>query len=211
MINPELITPSTLPSLPLSRRKELPKKSGIYFALDSLEVVQYIGQSINIRNRWVNHHRQSELDVVGNVNIAYLEVSEPSLLNEIEWALIEHFNPPLNGLLKRPNSLKSNAKLTEPDRATVKNFSSQKTLIRWNLNEIMARYRIKSSDLAKQLQISNNAISKLKNAKTMPRIDGDKLNALCNALNELAEDTEDPKARTVITPAMLLEYVRDEQ
>jgi putative transcriptional regulator len=75
----------------------------------------------------------------------------------------------------------------------------------------MARHRIKGSDLANRLQISNNAVSKLKNAQTMPRIDGDKLNALCNALNELAEDAEDPKARAVITPAMLLEYVRDEQ
>jgi len=27
----------TLPSLPLSRRKELPRISGIYFAIDSLE------------------------------------------------------------------------------------------------------------------------------------------------------------------------------
>lgn len=84
------------------------------------------------------------------------------------------------------------------------------TLIRWRLNEIMARHRIKGSDLANRLQISNNAVSKLKNAQTMPRIDGDKLNALCNALNELAEDTENLKAQAQITPAMLLEYVRDE-
>ena len=85
------------------------------------------------------------------------------------------------------------------------------TLIKWRLSEVMARHRVKGVDLAERLQMTPTAISKLKNAKTMPRIDGDKLNALCNALNELAEDTEDPKARTVITPAMLLEYVRDEQ
>ena len=80
------------------------------------------------------------------------------------------------------------------------------TLIRWKLNEIMARHRIKGSDLAKRLQISNNAISKLKNAKTMPRIDGDRLNTLCNALNNLAENVD-----TEITPAVLIEYVRDEE
>jgi DNA-binding Xre family transcriptional regulator len=82
------------------------------------------------------------------------------------------------------------------------------TLIRWRLNEVMARYRIKGSDLAERLKISNNAISKLKNAKTMPRIDGDRLNTLCNALNKLAENAEN--LDTEITPAMLLEYVRDE-
>ena len=83
------------------------------------------------------------------------------------------------------------------------------TLIRWRLGEVMARHRIKGTDLAERLKTTPNAISRLKKAKTMPRIDGDKLNALCNALNGLAEDTENPKAR--ITPAMLLEYVRDEE
>ena len=83
------------------------------------------------------------------------------------------------------------------------------TLIKWTLSEVMARHRIKGTDLAERLQTTPNAISRLKNAKTMPRIDGDKLNALCNALNELAEGAENPKTR--ITPAMLLEYVRDEQ
>lgn len=78
------------------------------------------------------------------------------------------------------------------------------TVIRWRLNEIMARHRIKGSDLAEELQISNNAVSKLKNAQTMPRIDGERLNALCNALNNLAGNAE-------ITPAMLIEYVRDEE
>jgi DNA-binding Xre family transcriptional regulator len=80
------------------------------------------------------------------------------------------------------------------------------TLIRWRLNEIMARHRIKGSDLANRLQISNNAVSKLKNAQTMPRIDGDRLNTLCNALNNLAENVD-----VEITPAALIEYVRDEQ
>lgn len=79
------------------------------------------------------------------------------------------------------------------------------TLIRWRLNEIMARHRIKGSDLAEELQISNNAVSKLKNAQTMPRIDGERLNALCNALNNLAAGDAE------ITPAMLIEYVRDEE
>lgn len=82
------------------------------------------------------------------------------------------------------------------------------TLIRWRLNEVMARYRIKGSDLAERLEISTNAISRLKNAKTMPRIDGDRLNTLCNALNKLAEDSDNLNAE--ITPAVLIEYVRDE-
>lgn len=203
VITPESLNLSALPSVPLINRKQLPPILGIYFAIDSLGVVQYIGQSINIRNRWVNHHRQSELKVVGNVSIAYLEVSEPSLLSEIEWALIEYFNPPLNRLKRQPSGVKPKAELAEPSQARVKDFN-QKTSIIWKLNEIMARYRIKGSDLAEELQISNNAVSNLRNAQTMPRIDGERLNALCNALTNLAGGVE-------ITPAMLIEYVRDKE
>ncbi|RUS94000.1 hypothetical protein DSM106972_094710 [Dulcicalothrix desertica PCC 7102] len=68
----------------------------------------------------------------------------------------------------------------------------------------MARYNIKSKDLASELDISANAMSALRKAKTMPRIDGLALNLMCNALNELAEDLEAP-----ITPGDLLDYSID--
>jgi DNA-binding Xre family transcriptional regulator len=78
------------------------------------------------------------------------------------------------------------------------------TLIRWRLRELMARYNIKSKDLAQKLDISANAMSALRKAKTMPRLDGVALNLLCNGLNELAEDLEKP-----ITPGDLLDYSID--
>jgi len=68
----------------------------------------------------------------------------------------------------------------------------------------MARYNIRGVHLAQKLDISANAMSALKNAKTMPRIDGMALNLLCNALNELAEDLD-----KLIAPADLLDYSQD--
>jgi DNA-binding Xre family transcriptional regulator len=68
----------------------------------------------------------------------------------------------------------------------------------------MARHNIKGVSLASRLDVGPNAISALKNAKTMPRLDGVALNSLCNALNELAEDLDQP-----ITPADLLLYSQD--
>jgi|GEM_PF-5010552 len=76
--------------------------------------------------------------------------------------------------------------------------------IKWRLKEIMARYNIKGVHLAHKLDISANAMSTVRNAKTMPRIDGMALTLLCNALNELAEDLEKP-----ITPASLIDYQQD--
>ena len=78
------------------------------------------------------------------------------------------------------------------------------TLIRWRLREVMARYKIKAIDLAKELGMSANSISNLRNSDTMPRIDGYSLNNLCNALNTLA-----PDAQQEISPITLIDYTRD--
>jgi DNA-binding Xre family transcriptional regulator len=78
------------------------------------------------------------------------------------------------------------------------------TLIRWTLKEIMARYDIKAGDLAKLMGISGNSIANLRKAKTMPRLDGNSLNNLCNALNLLAQDLDKR-----ITPADLINYTPD--
>ncbi len=78
------------------------------------------------------------------------------------------------------------------------------TLIRWRLREVMARYHIKAVDLAKEMGISANAISNLRKSDTMPRLDGDSLNKLCNALNKLGLNLDGE-----ITPITLIDYTRD--
>jgi DNA-binding Xre family transcriptional regulator len=78
------------------------------------------------------------------------------------------------------------------------------TLIKWRLREVMARYNIKAIDLAKQMKLSANAVSNLRQSKTMPRMDGGSLNNLCNALNALASELDEE-----ITPMTLIGYIRD--
>lgn len=102
MINPETLDLSSLPSLPLSDRKQLPAISCIYFAMSS-GTVQYIGRSKNLRNRWMFHHRQSQLD--SNSSIVWLEVGNPALLPDIEADLIQWFKPPLNVIKKDPTKV----------------------------------------------------------------------------------------------------------
>ncbi len=77
-------------------------------------------------------------------------------------------------------------------------------LIRWRLREVMARYHIKAVDLAKEMGISANAISNLRKSDTMPRLDGESLNNLCNALNKLGLNLNEE-----ITPITLIDYTRD--
>lgn len=81
------------------------------------------------------------------------------------------------------------------------------TLIHWRLGELMARHRIKGADLAEFLGVSNNAVSNLKQARTMPRITGETLNQLLTGLNQLA----DPLTKeALITLADLMDWVPDE-
>ena len=95
MINPESLDLSVLPWLPLESRNKLPRKPVIYFAIDSLDQIQYIGRSIDPRSRWLTHPKLKDLQEIGGVRIAYLFVDE-DLMTDIEMALIGWFNPPLN-------------------------------------------------------------------------------------------------------------------
>lgn len=94
---------SSLPSLPLSDRSQLPSCAAVYFALSASGRVLYVGQSIDLRERLRRHHRVALLDALGDVRIAWLKESNSLALRRIETALIKHFNPPLN---KIPSFLK---------------------------------------------------------------------------------------------------------
>lgn len=99
-MNVNSIDPLSLPSLPLKNRRSLPNCPAVYFVLAG-ERILYIGRAINLAQRWAAHHRWNQLlqfDTL--VKIAWIECSEVQLLNEIEAALIEQFNPELNG---KPN------------------------------------------------------------------------------------------------------------
>ena len=98
MINLETLDLKSLPSVPLENKNELPAISGIYFAIDSLEVVQYIGKTVNLQSRFSFHNRLEEFLELGKVTIAYLEINNCRLLLEIEKALIYWFKPRLNTL-----------------------------------------------------------------------------------------------------------------
>jgi putative transcriptional regulator len=80
-----------------------------------------------------------------------------------------------------------------------------KTLIRWKLNEVMARHRVKGKDLAEYLGVSANAISGLRKAEIMPEIGGQRWEHICLGINKLSKIGE------IISPLDLIEYITDEE
>jgi putative transcriptional regulator len=69
--------------------------------------------------------------------------------------------------------------------------------VKWHLNLIMARWHISNGDLAKQMGRHPTSISRLRTAKAMPRMGGEDLQKLCDALAALS--------RADIGPADLLQ------
>ncbi len=77
-------------------------------------------------------------------------------------------------------------------------------MIRWRLNEVMARHRVLAKDLADFVGISKNAMSALRKSDSMPRIDGKRLEQLCVGITQLSKIGEK------VTPYDLLEYIEAE-
>lgn len=86
--------PSDFQSVPFRSLDLLPSFAGIYFAMQDDEVL-YVGQSKNIRKRWMFHHKYNELLEFESVRIHWIRSDgRPLLQQENEW--IQLCNPPLN-------------------------------------------------------------------------------------------------------------------
>ncbi len=167
MISPSTINPLTLPSVPLEQRSLLPQIPCIYFAIDSEGVVQYIGQSGNLQLRWEYHHRQKQLELIDGIAIAWLTIDSPELLIEIEAALINWFNPPLNFIKPRLQEV--------PEES-----------------EIIERLRVKSGltqrQVAEALGKTDQTVSNWENGVRTPKLTPKETLSLCRILQCSLED-----------------------
>ena len=150
MFEPETVNLSELPSFPLSWKKALPKTPGIYFAIDAGEVVQYIGRSIDINSRWVQHHRFEELTQIEGIRLAWLEVDELQLLPHIEKALIQYFKPKLN-----QTNVKVQLEKSESSRAGQKEYGEVKKKYQFMLTPTASQ---KLDEVADELNISRSEV-----------------------------------------------------
>lgn len=76
-------------------RAELPTASGVYFFQDSRDKVLYVGQSLNIKNRVLTHHRLKQLEGVPGAFIGWLIVDNV-YLSERENQFINELSPSWN-------------------------------------------------------------------------------------------------------------------
>lgn len=105
-INPATVDPLKLPSLPLSRRSQLPNIKAVYFVLESEKVI-YIGKTLSLTKRWIVHHKYKEIKERKKIKLAWIECHSVIALNALEAKLIRRFKPELN---------RSTTKLVMPEK-----------------------------------------------------------------------------------------------
>lgn len=139
-MNIAAIDPLTLPSLPLGERSRLPNCPAIYFVLNGTRVL-YIGQTINLAQRWLTHHRWQQFSKQGeSTRVAWLnlEDTELNLLPGIEAALIEYFRPELNGTALDTTRLRVTVTLSEEVHKTLSEWADEEERTLANLMAYIA-------------------------------------------------------------------------
>jgi excinuclease UvrABC nuclease subunit len=83
------------PSMAYEERRDLPTIPALYFVVDSARNVVYIGQTVNLRDRWKSHHRAAQMER-GGYRIHWRVVENDIQRRHYEARCIEHFRPPWN-------------------------------------------------------------------------------------------------------------------
>lgn len=83
-----------LSSVSLGDRAYLPPAAGVYIAATPDQLL-YVGQSANMRDRWIQHHKLDRLTGFSGVRLYYL-LAPQGFCGQLESALIRQFAPLLN-------------------------------------------------------------------------------------------------------------------
>ncbi len=91
---------STLPSVYLLEKSRLPNCVAIYFVSNSKGQILYIGRTVNLVERWREHHRFNQLKRFNRkdrISISWMVCSKDiNALANLENELIQLYKPPLN-------------------------------------------------------------------------------------------------------------------
>ena len=91
---------SELPSVYLLDKDRLPNCAAIYFVCDSKGQIFYIGRTVNLVERWREHHRFNQLKRLNrkdNISIYWMTcTNDIKVLSNLETQFINKYKPPLN-------------------------------------------------------------------------------------------------------------------
>lgn len=168
-IAPHQIKLTELPWLPFEWKQGLPTCAAVYIVLSSNDEVLYVGQSLNIRNRWQSHHMKRRLAKLSGVRIAWLQMSDSILLPSVETALIEFFQPKLN----RPATKKK------------KEYNPKTALI-----ALRKRANLTQRQVAKEMEVTVQSVSNWETGLSEPLLTLKQTLTLCRVLQCSLEELD---------------------
>jgi hypothetical protein len=111
-VEAETVGVPRLPYVLVGNRNELPSVAGIYFVTRGADEVVYVGQTIDLRRRWINHHILDYLNHQDDVRISWID------LRELEKGYIQGFAPILNQVHSSSNALEILAAIADREAET---------------------------------------------------------------------------------------------
>jgi GIY-YIG catalytic domain len=106
IIDPASLDIMALPSVALADYRQLPDTTALYFIVNAIGKLLYIGQSIELKTRWRTHHRLARYQQLEGIRIAWLDLSDrcpvtyrdgrKKYLVALERSCIAYFRPPDN-------------------------------------------------------------------------------------------------------------------
>jgi DNA-binding transcriptional regulator YiaG len=146
-----------LPRLPLSRRKDLPAVSAVYIAVGPNDIIEYIGQAVDLRRRWRRHECSFELESPRNTVIYWLETPWENL-TLIENHLIETLRPRINKV--RHRRIKPNADRKAYAIRGAKTALTEYDSIAFDLKQWRESHNLSQRELAKYMGVARNTVTR---------------------------------------------------
>jgi len=87
-----------LPHLSLVDKDQLPHCSAVYFVFDGSQVLQYIGSTLDLHQRWTHHHRDKHFSRLDGAIIRWKKVKAEDR-KALERKLIRELKPVQNNTL----------------------------------------------------------------------------------------------------------------
>lgn len=95
MVENEELIPKFTHKIPIQLWRGLPKTMALYGVFSSRKLL-YIGISWNLRNRFINHHKQEKFIENNATEIKYKLYTIKEQLHDDEYSYLKKYKPPLN-------------------------------------------------------------------------------------------------------------------
>lgn len=131
------------PSCPIDSRCYLPSASAIYFLMRGDECL-YVGQSINLRNRWNAHEKLAEVGEGESLRLAWQPTPERHL-DAVERKMISVLKPRYNyNLMPRTPKVPCVAYSMRMATLTTSEAAERLGVTRWRVNALITSGRLKA-------------------------------------------------------------------